>query len=338
MTTSKVHRRYNPLKKEFILVSPHRMQRPWQGQTENSSTEQIVDFDDSCYLCPGNTRANDKQNEAYTSTYTFKNDFSALLPKSDFVKSDMSSDSVLFKTEECSGECEVICFSPNHSKSMGSMTQTEVLKVVKQWSKSYADKSEKFKYCQIFENKGAVMGCSNPHPHGQMWCSDYYPSMIEIEIDAQNEFKNANGIEMLMCYGLDEIKAKERLIFQNESFVLVTPFWACWPYELLILPKKQMQTLKDLNESEQEDLALVLLMTTRIYDNLFNMVFPYSMGLHQAEEDGFTFHIHFYPPLLNATRKKFIAGFELLGECQRDSLVESIAEELRQVLLKINNN
>ena len=334
MTIAGVHRRWNPLKKEYVLVSPHRLQRPWQGQMEDGSVAEEIQYDPNCFLCPGNTRASEDINDDYTTTFTFKNDFSALLPaeQDDAQKKDEKMQkSELFKSQACSGECHVICFSPNHNKTMGKMSAEEVLNVVVQWTTSFKEKCELYKHCQIFENKGAVMGCSNPHPHGQMWCSDYYPSMVETEIEAQAEYQNKNGKLMLIDYVQQELEKKERVIYSNTWFVVLTPFWSCWPYELLILPRVQMQTLIDFTHEQQKDMADVLKRTTMIYDRLFNITFPYSMGLHQVREEGFTFHIHFYPPLLNGTRKKFIAGFELLAECQRDSLVETVAIELRKI-------
>ena len=331
-TSSNVHRRFDPLKKEYILVSPHRMQRPWQGQTEGSAIVNDKIYDENCYLCPGNQRAGDCKNDNYITTFVFKNDFSALLPLSKSVSIGKTAEtSVLFKSESCSGECQVICFSPNHTKTMGKMSMQEVLDVVEQWTKCYSEKSALYRHCQIFENKGSIMGCSNPHPHGQIWCSDYYPTMVQTEIEAQIEFKEKNDKYMLIDYVQQELVKKERIIYQNDCFVVLTPYWSCWPYELMILPKTQIQTLTQFSKAQKKCLADALQRTTMIYDHLFQVTFPYSMGLHQTTEEGFTFHIHFYPPLLNGFRKKFIAGFELLGECQRDSLVETIALELQKI-------
>ena len=326
------HRRKNILTGEWVLVSPHRTKRPWQGMQEQAKELKTLEYDPNCYLCPGNTRANNEINPDYENTYSFINDFSAILN----VKSENFSDNLLEAHSE-SGICKVLCYSPNHSLTMPQMDESEIVSIIELWKKEYKDLGslKSINHIQIFENKGESMGCSNPHPHGQIWAQKSIPTEV---LRKQNNFKKFyknNSQSMLLAYIKKELELKERIIFENESFVALVPFWAVWPYESMVITKNHRKSILELNEKEVTDYANILKILTTKYDNLFQISFPYSTGIHQAptnNEQNKEWHMHmsFYPPLLrSASIKKFMVGYEMFGEPQRDITPEQAAESLR---------
>lgn len=330
------HRRYNPLTGEWILVSPHRSKRPWQGQVEKVVEEKRPEYDPQCYLCPGNERIGGEKNPNYEDVYSFQNDFSALLqdtPEGEF------SDGDLFKAESESGICKVICFSPNHSLTVPEMKVENIRKVVDLWCKEYQELGDRedIGYVQIFENKGSIMGCSNPHPHGQIWASKLVPLETSKESETQLAYFEKHGRTMLSDYLKSELEKKERILVENNSFVALVPFWAVWPFETMIISKRAVSNLLELTDEEKTDLADVYKKLTIMYDNLFEVSFAYSAGLHQAPTDGeehpeWHLHMHFYPPLLrSASVKKFMVGYEMLGTPQRDITAEGAAKRLREL-------
>ena len=329
------HRRYNILTGEWILVSPHRTKRPWQGKTEKSPGAERESYDPSCYLCPGNTRSSGEKNPDYKEPYTFVNDFSALLP--DTPKKRVENG--LFKAETERGICKVICFSPDHSLTLPLMEVEEITKVVQIWKKEYRElgSTEDINYVQIFENKGEIMGCSNPHPHGQIWSQLSIPTEIKKKTKHFSEYWEQNQISLLEDYLEQELEAKERILLENEHFVALIPYWAVWPYEVMIVPKKHYQNIAQLNAEEEKAFAEILKRQTIMYDNLFGTSFPYSSGIHQAPTDGkehqeWHFHMSFYPPLLrSATVKKFMVGYEMFAGPQRDITAEQAAARLREL-------
>lgn len=327
------HRRYNALTGEWLLVSPHRAKRPWLGQVEKLPSPNTPSYDPKCYLCPGNKRVSGDQNPKYEDNYVFTNDFAALLP--DTPKASVGDDDDLFKAESVRGTARVICFSPDHSKTLPLLSVPEIRRVVDLWSSQYAELSQKYQYVQLFENKGAVMGCSNPHPHGQIWCCDFIPQEIAKELRTQKEYFAKHGATLLGDYCRRELEKGERIVFENDNWVALVPFWAMWPFETMLLPKQGVPTIDKLTDEQREDLASAIKRLTTRYDNLFETSFPYSMGWHNAPADGkehpeWTLHAHYYPPLLrSATVKKFVAGFELLAEKQRDLTAEQAAQRLR---------
>lgn len=327
------HRRYNVLNGDWILVSPHRAKRPWQGQVEKVKEEQRPQYDPKCYLCPGNERVGGEHNPDYKETYVFTNDFSALLNNTP--EGGLNED--LFKAESDKGICKVICFSPRHDLTVPELDIDDIKSVVDVWCREYKELGEKdfVNYVQIFENKGSVMGCSNPHPHGQIWSSKLIPNEVEKEIGTQEQYFKKNGNTLLSDYVAQELHKKERILFENESFVGLIPFWAVWPFEAMILPKAARQNILVLSENEKKDFADAYKQLTVMYDNLFEVSFPYSAGIHQAPTDGkdhpeWHLHMHFYPPLLrSATVKKFMVGYEMLASPQRDITAEGAADRLR---------
>ena len=316
------HRRYNALTGEWLLVSPHRAKRPWNGQVEKAANEQKPTYDPSCYLCPGNTRVNGDVNPKYESNFVFTNDFAALMPDTPL---DGPEGDDLFKLEPARGTARVICFSADHSKTLPVMEVNEIRSVVDLWASQLTELSETYKWVQLFENKGAIMGCSNPHPHGQIWACSFLPEEITKEVKQQDAYFAKHGRALLLDYVQRELELKERIVVETEHFVVVVPYWAFWPFETLLLPKFAVN----------DDLALCIKKLTTRYDNLFECSFPYSMGWHNCPADGephegWQLHAHYYPPLLrSATVKKFVAGFELLAEKQRDLTPEQAAERLR---------
>jgi UDPglucose--hexose-1-phosphate uridylyltransferase len=330
------HRRLNILTGEWILVSPHRSQRPWQGQKERVAEIKLPEYDTSCYLCPGNVRAGGATNPNYTSTYVFKNDFSALLPDipvQEFRKSDL----LLARAER--GLCNVMCFSPRHDITLAEMDEEAVCKVVKAWADEHKIIGEMpfVNHVQIFENKGEAMGCSNPHPHCQIWAQESVPAEPAKEISRMDEYMHKKKSCLLCDYLAVELKEGERIILDNKDFVVLVPFWAVWPFEAMILPKRHLGSLNDLTAGEQASFANAIRRLTIKYDNIFSVSFPYSSGLHQSPTDNtphpeFHFHMHFYPPLLrSASVKKFMVGYEMLASPQRDILPESAAGNLRSL-------
>lgn len=330
------HRRWNPLTGEFILVSPHRTQRPWQGKVEARPQERRPAYDPSCYLCPGNARAGGHTNPAYRGTFVFDNDFAALLPETG---EHPAQDSELFRLEPASGRCRVICFSPRHDLSLPELSSTEIEEVLATWTEETRRLSGMpgIRYVQVFENKGEVMGCSNPHPHSQIWATEHLPNEPAKELARQREYFQRHGRPLLRDYLQEELQRGERLIVLNEGWAALVPFWAAWPFETLVLPRRPLASLLDLAEPDRASLADLLKRLTTRYDNLFEISFPYSMGFHQAPFDGeahpeWTLHLHFYPPLLrSATVRKFMVGYEMLATPGRDLTPESAALRLREM-------
>ena len=328
------HRRYNPLIGEWVLVSPHRNKRPWQGKEETVGSFNSPNYDPNCYLCPGNERAGGKVNPNYDETFVFTNDFAALLPDTtDFTNKSNS----LFKTEMVRGTSRVICFSPNHSLTLPRMGLDEILNVINAWSEQVEDLGKTYKWVQVFENKGDVMGCSNPHPHGQVWASTSLPNEPSKENLKQKEYYEINNSVLLRDYLIKEIELKDRIVTENDDWIVLVPFWAVWPFETILLPKRHILRLNDLTIVERQSLAEILKKFLTKYDNLFNVSFPYTMGWHgapfdEADNNHWQLHAHFYPPLLrSSTVKKFMVGYEMLAEAQRDITAEQAAERLRNV-------
>jgi UDPglucose--hexose-1-phosphate uridylyltransferase len=327
------HRRFNPLRGEWVLVSPHRTKRPWLGQVEKIASDDRPAYDPNCYLCPGNQRMGSDVNPKYDATLVFRNDFSALLtdtPEMAEVPDD------LLRVEPTRGECRVICFSPRHDLTLAEMAVPDIRKVVDVWATQTKELGERYRWVQVFENKGAAMGCSNPHPHGQIWASNFVPNEITVEEREQKNYREKKGSVLLLDYANRELTTQKRVVVSNNRWVAVVPFWAVWPYEILLLPSRQVQRLPELTNEERASLANILQALLIRYDNLFETSFPYSMGWHAAPNDGnqphWQLHAHFYPPLLrSATVKKFMVGYEMLAEAQRDLTAEQAAQRLRNL-------
>ncbi|MDO8954027.1 MAG: UDP-glucose--hexose-1-phosphate uridylyltransferase [Gammaproteobacteria bacterium] len=328
------HRRYNPLKGEWVLVSPHRAMRPWQGQQESVPLENKLAFDPDCYLCPGNTRISGKKNPAYEQTYVFSNDSSALFPDAEF---HVKNKPLLLQAEKAVGTTRVICFSPKHDLTLADLSVPELTTVINTMVDQVEELKQKYTWIQIFENKGEIMGCSSPHPHGQIWASEHIPNEAMREETHQSAYYNTHGKPLLLDYAELEMQQNERIVCENEDWLVVVPFWATWPFETLLLPKFQVQHLPGLSPKQIQSLAKILQILLAKYDNLFNVSFPYSMGWHGAPYNGkanehWQFHAHFYPPLLrSASIKKFMVGYEMLAEAQRDLTAEQAAERLREL-------
>lgn len=331
------HRRLNLLTNEWIQVSPHRTKRPWQGKQEESQLNNRPKFDNSCYLCPGNSRAGgEKVNPDYTSTYVFDNDFSALLP--DTPLKYYNQDDILVSRSE-RGICKVICFSPRHDLTLPEMDAASIRNVVDIWAEQYEmlGSIPWVNYVQIFENKGTIMGCSNPHPHGQIWAQETIPEEPAKELLTQQQYYKAHGTTLLSDYLKKEQVGKERVVTENEHYVALVPFWAFWPYETMVVSRRPFAGFHDMTNEEKYGLADIIKKVTTRYDNLFQVSFPYSAGFHPAPTDGkdhdeWHFHMHFYPPLLrSATVKKFSVGYEMLANEQRDITAEYAAEILRNL-------
>jgi UDPglucose--hexose-1-phosphate uridylyltransferase len=334
------HRRHNALTGEWILVSPQRTKRPWQGRQEGTSVADRPAYDPKCYLCPGNERAGGARNPSYTGTYVFPNDFASMLPRPESADAPSAKDeaSGLLRGEPVSGTCQVICFSPRHDWTLPEMPEEAIRKVVEVWAGQTAELGRRYRWIQVFENKGDVMGCSNPHPHGQVWAGDFLPNEPAQEDRQQRTYLQAHGSALLLDYlRLEETRPEERVIVQNEHWVALVPYWATWPFELLLLPRRPVLRLPDLADAERISLAQILKRLLTRYDNLFEVSFPYSMGWHGAPADldgseaaHWQLHAHFYPPLLrSATVKKFMVGYEMLAEAQRDLTAEQAAQTLR---------
>lgn len=325
------HRRLNALTGDFVLVSPHRAKRPWLGKVESLSETARPAYDSDCYLCPNNLRANGERNPAYDGVYLFDNDFAALLPDA---PAQMLSNN-LFHAQAVQGRCRVLCFSPRHDLTLAEMTEADVARVVSAWQRETLDLGAHYQWIQIFENKGELMGCSNPHPHGQIWALGALPNEARKEDAQQRAYFEAHRRWLLLDYLQQEVLQAERVILENSAWIALVPFWAAHPFETLLLPKRRVQRLTDLSDLECASLSSILKRLLVKYDNLFHTSFPYSMGWHQApfgvgDVSHWQLHAHFYPPLLrSATVKKFIVGFELLGELQRDFTPEQAAEMLR---------
>jgi UDPglucose--hexose-1-phosphate uridylyltransferase len=341
MDYSKPHRRYNPLTREWVLVSPHRALRPWQGQVEKIASEVLPKFDPECYLCPGNIRAGGKKNPNYQSTFVFDNDYPALLPAGigNFGDGTHGEHPLVSDARPVSGICRVVCFSPRHDLSLPEMENNEIENVITTWITQTVELGalDTIDYVQVFENKGAVMGCSNPHPHSQIWATSFIPNEPLKEIHAFSDYTKENNSCLLCDYLSSEIQASDRILASNNFFLALVPFWAIWPFEVMIISKRHISSLKDLRQDEISGLAAVMKEVTTMYDNLFEISFPYSMGFHQAPTDGLEYpgyhlHAHYYPPLLrSATVKKFMVGFEMLAMPQRDLTPETAARKLRSL-------
>jgi UDPglucose--hexose-1-phosphate uridylyltransferase len=327
------HRRFNPLLGEWLLVSPQRNKRPWQGQQEPSQWPESSPHDPACFLCPRNKRVGGELNPNYQTTYVFTNDFAALMPE---VPDAPEEGDPLFRIEAERGTSRVICFSPDHSKTLPLLNDEEILAVVKTWMQETAELGKIYTSVQIFENKGPAMGCSNPHPHGQIWAQSQQPSLLQKEDNHQRAFYAEQGKPLLLNYANKELDVRERLVVENEDWLVVVPFWAAWPFETLLLPKKHRARITELSEREQVSLGLILRDITARYDNLFECSFPYSMGWHgapfdDADSSAWQLHAHFYPPLLrSASVRKFMVGYEMMAEPQRDLSPEQAAERLRE--------
>jgi UDPglucose--hexose-1-phosphate uridylyltransferase len=327
------HQRYNALNGDWLLVSPQRTKRPWQGRQEARTSEVRPAHDPGCLLCAGNQRMNGERNPDYTGTFVFDNDFPALLPEH---APATSQEDDLFVSAPAAGTCRVICFSPRHDWTLPEMPLPAIREVVDLWAAQTADLGQRYRWVQIFENKGEVMGCSNPHPHGQIWAGDFIPNEPAREERRQLAYLRAHGSALLVDYLQRELAAGERIIAQNACWAVLVPYWATWPYEALLLPRRHVWRLPDLDDAERAALADILQRFLTRYDNLFETSFPYSMGWHGAPCAGGDFshwqlHAHFFPPLLrSATVKKFMVGYEMLAEAQRDLTPEQAARILRE--------
>lgn len=328
------HRRFNPLLREWVLVSPHRNERPWQGQVEATPPANIPQYDPTCYMCPRNKRSTGAANRDYKNVFVFDNDFPALLPNGPNANSNVKN---LLIAESETGICRVLCFSPRHDLTLAQMNAREIRLVVDEWIAQFQELSgrKEINYVQIFENRGALMGASNPHPHCQIWASAGVPHLVAKEQESQRAHKKANGSCLLCDYVSLELQQKERIVIENEHFVTLVPFWAVWPFETMVLPKRHFSAMPEMSSEERDALSSILQQTTSRYDNLFQSPFPYSMGFHQRSSDKAThdewhFHAHFFPPLLrSATVRKFMVGYEMLASPQRDITPETAAERLR---------
>jgi len=329
------HRRLNALTGEWVLVSPHRAQRPWHGQQETADSQIHPPYDPQCYLCPGNARAGGGKNPVYKKAYVFTNDFPAMLPDAGGPESALADD--LLTAELESGICRVICYAPRHDLSMGRMTVSAIQHVIDAWQSEYLELGSRpdIGHVQIFENRGPAMGCSNPHPHGQIWANKSVPTLPASEGRRQAAYLAEKGTCLLCRYLALELDRAERIVLQNDSFVVLVPFWAVWPFEVMILPREHGGDIAHLGTVQKRDLADAISRLAVRYDNLFQTAFPYTMGLHQQPTDGknhpeWHWHIHYLPPLLRSRAvKKFMVGYEMLAMPQRDLTAEACAQRLR---------
>ena len=334
------HRRYNILTQEWVLVSPHRSKRPWQGKIETVSNIDQLTYDEDCYLCPSNTRSNGSINPNYTSTFSFTNDFAALHQNGN----DAEYSEGLLKARGEKGVCKVICYSPDHSLTLSRMSSGDIEKVIQLWQKEYQELGSLsyINHVQIFENKGRVMGCSNAHPHGQIWAQSTIPGEVQKKSSSQKEYWKQNGRSLLQDYWRQEVKLLERVICENEHFITLIPFWATWPYEAMILPKRNIQNVVEFTSEESNSFAKILKKTTQVFDQIFETSFPYSSGIHQAPTDGldhpeWCMHMSFYPPLLrSAAVKKFMVGYEMFAEPQRDITAEMAGMRMQKIANKFS--
>ena len=329
------HRRLNPLTGDWVLISPHRMKRPWQGKVETPAPEHKPEYDPTCYLCPGNDRAGGAKNPDYDDTFVFTNHFAALLPEA---SNPEGASHLLLHAEGVRGTSRVICFSPRHDRTLAELETPDIRRVINLWAAQTAELGERYRWVQVFENKGQLMGASNPHPHGQIWALDALPTEILKEESRQRAYRAERGAPMLLDYARHELHSGERLVVYNDHWLAVVPYWAVWPFETLIVPHARAVTrMPDLDSDERNALANLLKRLLVRYDNLFETSFAYSLGWHGAPFDGtdgdhWQLHGHALPPLLrSATVRKFMVGFELLAEAQRDLTPEQAAERLRSL-------
>lgn len=330
------HRRYNPLTGEWVLVSPHRAKRPWSGQNEKSETQQLPSYDKNCFLCAGNRRISGDINPNYTGTFVFSNDFAALMPDSPPAP---ASDNPLFKTMGVQGLSRVICFSPDHSKTLPELSIEQIRGVIDTWDNQLSELGKEYLWVQAFENKGAMMGCSQPHPHGQIWANSFLPNEIEHKEQNLKNYYETYGSNLLIDYVNAELKDGSRTVVETEHWLAIVPYWAAWPFETMLLPKTHIRRMDELSSAQRDDLAIAIKKLTSRYDNLFECSFPYSMGWHFAPYfkddrsiEHWQLHAIFYPPLLrSATVRKFMVGYEMLAESQRDLTAEQAAQRLRDV-------
>lgn len=331
--TQDPHRRYNPLIRDWVLVSPHRTQRPWQGQVEAMAPADKPHYDPECYLCPGNSRAGGVKNPDYKTTFVFDNDFAALKPNTPVERFEQNM--LIAQSEP--GICRVICFSPRHDLTVSTMDVPAIRTVVDTWVDQFNELGSRpdINYVQIFENRGEMMGASNPHPHCQIWSNHTVPNEAAKEQEAQAAWQRERGNCLLCEYTAVEERMRDRIVCANDEFVVVVPFWAVWPFETMVLSRRHLTAIDQLQDAGRTALADILKQITARYDRLFQVSFPYTMGFHQRPTDGGThdewhLHAHFYPPLLrSATVRKFMVGYEMLGMPQRDITPESAAERLR---------
>ena len=331
------HRRLNALTGEWVFVSPHRTERPWQGRQEPRARAAAPGYDPQCYLCPGNVRATGERNPPYASTFVFTNDFPAFLPDTSSV--EIGKDGLL-RAHTRSGTCRVLCYSPRHDLTLAQLPKPQMRAVIETWAAQIAELGSRWRWVQAFENKGEMMGASNPHPHGQIWAGDFIPNEPAKELRQQRLWLEARGTPLLLDYALLEANAAERVVVRSSEWMAVVPWWAVWPFETLVLPRRHVRHLPDLAAAEIDSLAELLGRLLTGYDRLFDTSFPYSFGWHGAPTgadastgagDAWQLHGHFYPPLLrSATVRKFMVGYEMLAEAQRDITPEQAAERLRE--------
>lgn len=326
------HRRFNPLSGEYVLVSPQRTARPWQGQESVQARESGLAYDPSCYLCPGNERAGGKRNPKYSSTYVFENDFPALLPE---VPSFSSHEDELFQLDAAAGICRVICYDPRHDLTLADMDLEAIKRVVNLWADQVRELEKRYAYVQVFESKGEIVGTSNAHPHGQLWASDFLPTELAKEDRQQRAYFERHDEPLLLAYAAAEANRAQRVVVENDHWLVVVPFWAYWPFETLVLPRRAVQRLPDLTVVERTALSEALKAMLGRFDGLFEVPFPYLSGWHGApsgHHPHWQLHGHYYPPLLrSATVQKFVASYEWLAEAQRDLTAEEAARRLRAV-------
>jgi UDPglucose--hexose-1-phosphate uridylyltransferase len=329
------HRRLNALTGEWVLVSPHRSERPWLGQLEPAPAENGQPYDATCSLCPGNRRASGVANPDYRATFAFDNDFSALLSSVPSDPPNPGPAGALFTSQPVAGACRVLCFSPRHDLTLADMPEAAIVDVIDMWAAETAALGRSYRWVQVFENRGAAMGCSNPHPHGQVWASNLLPNEADKEDRRQRDHFERTGSLLLVDYVGREADLGTRVVRENRDFLAVVPYWAIWPYETMILAKRPVARLPDLPPEQRASLAALLRGVLAGYDRLFGVSAPYSMGWHGAPYaaegvEHWQLHAHVYPPLLrSATVRKHMVGYELLSEPQRDLTPERAAERLR---------
>ena len=326
------HRRYNALTGDWVLVSPHRTKRPWHGQVEKPQLDELPRYDPGCYLCPGNDRAGGVHNPDYAETFVFTNDFAALLPDNEPAG---PSTNPLLQRQGTRGTCRVVCFSPRHDLTLSRMPLTGIRTVIDLWAEQVTELQAEYEWVQLFENRGDAMGSSNPHPHGQIWAGDWLPNEVSKEEIQQKAYFAEHGRPLLLDYAELELREGNRVVLENDSWLVVVPYWALWPFETLLLPRRHVGHLPELTEPERGALAEIMQALLIRYDNLFQTSFPYSMGWHGRPASGgehWQLHAHYYPPLLrSATVRKFMVGYEMLAEPQRDLTAEQAAARLREL-------